>query len=50
LVEGIELHNVSKMRGLMLYLQQKATFYPSFKARWIKPLAAFFLYLTGRIV
>jgi hypothetical protein len=38
MVEGIELHNVSKSRGLMLYLQQKATFYPSFKVRWIKPL------------
>ncbi|MEH7418695.1 hypothetical protein V7266_25870, partial [Neobacillus drentensis] len=35
---GIELHNVSKSRGLMLYLQQKATFYPSLGARWIKPL------------
>ncbi|QFF97827.1 hypothetical protein PB01_02805 [Psychrobacillus glaciei] len=35
MVEGIELHNVSKSRGLMLYLQQKATFYPSLKARRI---------------
>ncbi|QFF99242.1 hypothetical protein PB01_10585 [Psychrobacillus glaciei] len=38
MVEGIELHNVSKSRGLMLYLQKKATFYPSLKARRIKPL------------
>ena len=38
MVEGIELHNVSKSRGLMPYLRQKATFYPSLMARWIKPL------------
>ncbi|AMM93569.1 hypothetical protein UP17_14710 [Peribacillus simplex] len=38
MVEGIELHNISKSRGLMLYAQQKAIFYPSLRARWIKPL------------
>ena len=31
MVEGIELHNVSKSRGLMPFAQQKATFYPSLR-------------------
>ena len=38
MVEGIDLHNVSKSRGLMPYLRQKNTFYSSLKARRIKPL------------
>jgi hypothetical protein len=32
-VEGIELHNVSKPGGLMLYALQKAIFYLSLKAK-----------------
>ena len=35
MVEGIELHNVSKSRGLMPYAQQKATFYLSLSKRQI---------------
>ena len=38
MVEGIEPHNVSNTRGLMLYLQQKAIFHSSYMARKMKPL------------
>jgi hypothetical protein len=38
MVEGIELQNVRKSRGLMPYAQQKATFYSSLTARRVKPL------------